>query len=44
MLVFLVDIFSLDLSVYSRPQDLSDVLFSCLEQRVDQLLSRMLAP
>ncbi|XP_031441367.2 uncharacterized protein LOC105894176 [Clupea harengus] len=44
VLVFLVDIFSLDLSVYSRPQDLSDVLFSCLEQRVDQLLSRMPAP
>ncbi|XP_062403987.1 uncharacterized protein LOC134094477 [Sardina pilchardus] len=43
MLGFLMEVFFLERSVYSRPQDLSDGLFSCLEQRVDQLLSRMTA-
>ncbi|XP_041916289.1 uncharacterized protein LOC121680814 isoform X2 [Alosa sapidissima] len=41
---FLEEVFSLDLSVYSRLQALADGLFSCLEQRVDQLLSTLPSP
>ncbi|XP_076139527.1 uncharacterized protein LOC143122632 [Alosa pseudoharengus] len=41
---FLEEVFSLDLSVYSRLQALADGLFSCLEHRVDQLLSTLPSP
>ncbi|XP_041920589.1 uncharacterized protein LOC121684595 [Alosa sapidissima] len=41
---FLEEVFSLDLSVYSRLQALADGLFSCLERRVDQLLSTLPSP
>ncbi|XP_048120234.1 uncharacterized protein LOC125308056 [Alosa alosa] len=41
---FLEEVFSLDLSVYSRFQVLADGLFSCLERRVDQLLSTLPSP
>ncbi|KAL2083622.1 hypothetical protein ACEWY4_021395 [Coilia grayii] len=44
MVAFLVEILSLDLRVYQHPQDLAELVFSSLEQRVEQLLSRMPAP
>ncbi|XP_062409880.1 uncharacterized protein LOC134100606 [Sardina pilchardus] len=44
VLAFLEEIFSLELSDYSRPQALADGLFSRLEQRVDQLLSTLPSP
>ncbi|KAL2083654.1 hypothetical protein ACEWY4_021427 [Coilia grayii] len=44
MVAFLVEILSLDLRVYQHPQDLAELVFSSLEQRVEQLLSMMPAP
>ncbi|KAL2099664.1 hypothetical protein ACEWY4_004058 [Coilia grayii] len=41
VLGFLYEIFSLDLTTYSRLQALADGLFSSLEHHVDQLLSRL---
>ncbi|KAL2076311.1 hypothetical protein ACEWY4_025192 [Coilia grayii] len=41
VLSFLVEILSLDVSVYHHPQDLAERVFACLEQHIDQLLSTM---
>ncbi|KAG5276161.1 hypothetical protein AALO_G00128550 [Alosa alosa] len=44
LLGFLKEVFSLEQSVYSQPQDLSDGLFNCLEQHVDEPLGWFLLP